>query len=530
MKKHLGLSGRALISLLTIANGLTMGWFGYDQGVFSGVLISDDFLHHFPRIKNDHNISGITSSCFSLGAFVGAIFAFTFGEKIGRRSTILFGSLFNTIGAVLQIASFHLPMLIIGRIINGFGMGITSSTCPVYQAESTKAKYRGRLVVFGSVSNTFAYMLSNWMNYGLYFSSGPLEWRFPLAFQLVFPLISVPIIFFILPESPRWLINHGKLDEGLETIAALWGKNLSTDDAVVRAEYYSILASTEEEHASQPPLKKVLTGKDNHKTLRRVILGCGTQFMQQFTGVNALGYYMPTILTVQLNFSKETAKLLTACNATSYLGAALVCLIIIDKLGRRIMMLYGSIGCCLTYIVAAVAIKVSETKLKYEMGALTVSMFFVYYVIYGTSYAKVPWVYSSEINTIGWRTRGAAAATATNWICGFCITQYTDIAVTNLGWGFYLLFAIIVLCYAPIVWFFYPETARRTLEDINFMFDKYDTVFLGKHKELRQRSRPQLFIDAEDKRINDIALLNKSDEDEKYDTIHVEENASRSSV
>ena len=246
MKKHLGMSGRLLLSLLTLANGLTMGWFGYDQGVFSGVLISEDFLNHFPKIKNNHNVSGITSSCFSLGAFCGAIFAFTFGEKIGRRKTILLGSLFNVIGAVLQIASFHLPMLIVGRIVNGFGMGMTSSTCPIYQAESTKAKYRGRLVVLGSVSNTAAYMLSNWMNFGLYFSSGPLEWRFPLAFQLVFPLISVPIML-IAPESPRWLMNHGRLEEGYQTIAALWGKNLSFDDEVVKTEYYNILASIEEE-------------------------------------------------------------------------------------------------------------------------------------------------------------------------------------------------------------------------------------------------------------------------------------------
>lgn len=530
MKKHLGLSGRLLLSLLTLANGLTMGWFGYDQGVFSGVLISEDFLHHFPRIKNNHNVSGITSSCFSLGAFCGAIFAFTFGERIGRRKTILLGSVFNIVGAVLQIASFHLPMLIIGRIVNGFGMGMTSSTCPIYQAESTKAKYRGRLVVLGSVSNTAAYMLSNWMNFGLYFSSGPLEWRFPLAFQLIFPLISVPIML-IAPESPRWLMNHGRLEEGYQTIAALWGKNLSFDDEVVKTEYYSILASIEEEKAAQVPLKKVLIGKDKHKNLRRVILGCGTQFMQQFTGVNALGYYMPTILTVQLGFSKETAKLLTACNATSYLGAALVCLIIIDKIGRRIMMLYGSIGCCITYIIAAIAMKVSETRDTYAMGALTVSMFFVYYVIYGTSYAKVPWVYSSEINSIGWRTRGAAAATATNWICGFCITQYTDIAVTNMRWGFYLLFAMIVLCYAPVVWFFYPETAKRTLEDINFMFDLYDTLFLGKHRELRQRSRPQLFIDAEVERIDAIKAANHGKEyDEKLDAYHVEDaKSSRSS-
>jgi len=99
-----------------------MAWFGYDQGVFSGVLISSDFIHRFPETKNA-NISGIVSSCFSLGAFVGAIFAFMTGDKTGRKLAVAIGLCCNLVGAVLQIAAFHLPMMFIGRIINGFGMG-----------------------------------------------------------------------------------------------------------------------------------------------------------------------------------------------------------------------------------------------------------------------------------------------------------------------------------------------------------------------------------------------------------------------
>ncbi|CDK24810.1 unnamed protein product [Kuraishia capsulata CBS 1993] len=502
MKKHLGLSGNYLLGFLTAMNGLTMGWFGYDQGVFSGVLISADFISHFPKVK-DSNISGITSSCFSLGAFLGAITAFSFGEKIGRKKTILCGSILNAIGAILQISAFHLPQMIIGRVINGFGMGLTSSTCPVYQAECTKAQYRGRLVVVGSLSNTFAYMLANWMNFGLYFSSGPLQWRFPMAFQLLFPMFSVPILLF-LPESPRWLMNNKRFDEGLQNIALLWGKDLKSEDPLVQEEYYSILSIIDQESKNRVPLKDVLLCKDKTHNLKRVVLGMGTQFMQQFTGVNALGYYMPTILTTQLGFSSSRAKLLSACNATSYLAAAFVCLIIIDMVGRRRLMIWGSLSCCVCYIIAAVSVKVADTHLKFEMGCLTVTMFFLYYVCYGTSYAKVPWVYSSEINSIGWRTRGAAAATATNWICGFCVTQYTKKAIDNMKWGFYLLFACIVLCYVPVVYFLYPETSRRTLEDIDYMFQEYDVVIVSRYKVLTQRGRAEEFAINEEQRVQDV--------------------------
>lgn len=116
------LSGLPLLVVITVMNSVSMAWFGYDQGVYGGVLISADFRNHFPEVE-DANVSGITASCFSLGAFVGCLFAFAFGDKLGRRWTIFIGMACNFVGAVLQIASFQLPQMIVGRLINGFGMG-----------------------------------------------------------------------------------------------------------------------------------------------------------------------------------------------------------------------------------------------------------------------------------------------------------------------------------------------------------------------------------------------------------------------
>lgn len=100
------------------------------EGVYGGVLISADFRQHFPEVENA-NVSGITASCFSLGAFVGCLFAFAFGDRLGRRWTIFIGMGCNFVGAVLQIASFQLPQMIVGRLINGFGMGTVSSTMKI---------------------------------------------------------------------------------------------------------------------------------------------------------------------------------------------------------------------------------------------------------------------------------------------------------------------------------------------------------------------------------------------------------------
>lgn len=311
----------------------SMAWFGYDQGVFSGVLISADFKAHFPETLNA-NTSGITSSCFSLGAFFGAICAFTYGDYLGRKKTVAMGLIFNVIGAILQVVSWHLPQMIVGRIINGFGMGLTSSTCPVYQAECSSPKSRGKLVVVGSLMNTAAFCLASWMNYGLYFQGSALQWRFPLGFQLIFPIIVATALLFI-PESPRWLLLKDRPDEALQVIARLEGRDVPIDDQNVMAQFLSIQSSLQEERKDRRPIMDILCSRDKTQTLRRLLLSCGTQFMQQFSGVNALGYYLPTLLQQSVGLGEEMSRLLTAVNGTIYLCAAFCCLLIIDRFGRR---------------------------------------------------------------------------------------------------------------------------------------------------------------------------------------------------
>jgi len=137
------------------------------------------------------------------------------------------------------------------------------------------------------------------------------------------------------------------------------------------------------------------------------------------------------------------------------------------------------------------------------MGNATTAMFFLYYFFYGTSFAKVPGVYNSEVNSLGWRTRGAAAATATNWMGGFIVTQFTKVGVDNLKWAFYLMFAIICWAYFPVVFFLYPETSRRTLEDMDEIFLNNPSPIVFNKPELTQRRRPQVYVDAEARRIGE---------------------------
>lgn len=130
------------------------------QGVFAGVLVSPDFLRVFPTTK-DANVNGLTSSCFFLGAGVGAIAAFVLGDKLGRRKTIALGLFCNAVGAILQTLSWQLAQMITGRLVNGFGIGLVSTMSPVYLSECVKSHVRGMLMGIGTCCNVLCFCIAN---------------------------------------------------------------------------------------------------------------------------------------------------------------------------------------------------------------------------------------------------------------------------------------------------------------------------------------------------------------------------------
>ncbi len=206
-----------------------------------------------------------------LGAFFGCIASFTIGDKLGRRKTVWLGLFTNVIGAILQITAFRLPQMIVGRIINGFGMGVISSTCPVFMAETSPFRLRGKLVVLGSVCNTVGFCIANWINYGLYANDGPEQWRFPLGFQLIFPLI-VAVTLPSVVESPRWLLLKNKHEDALKALARLHGKSHALNDQDLNDELSSISRSIQEERKNRAPTKDVFLFRDSNQNMRRLLL------------------------------------------------------------------------------------------------------------------------------------------------------------------------------------------------------------------------------------------------------------------
>ncbi|KAA8909271.1 hypothetical protein TRICI_004583 [Trichomonascus ciferrii] len=516
------LRGFWLLFFLTAGCMSTQGLFGFDSGVYGGISATDSWKEHFPEVA-DANIAGITSSCFSLGAFVGCLVTlFWLGDKLGRRWTIMTGMIINTVSVLLQVTAFSLPQMIVGRVINGFGIGITSSTAPAFQAECSPAHVRGRLVVLGSLTNTFGVWIAGWVNFGIIYASGDVTWRFPLALQYIFIIIPCMILPFV-PESPRWLFFKGREEEGLLALSKFHNDEISSE--VVQKESASMLEAIYSERENHLPFMDILRCKDSTQNLRRMLLGCFSMVFQQLSGVNGLGYYMPTLLE-DIGLSGVASRGFTAGYNTMYMLSAFACLLIIDRAGRRPMLFGGSIGMTAAYLLAAFSILGFQKNpdIKTPLQKLTIASFFIYYFCYGITYAKLPWVILSELPSVSNRTAAAGAATATNWMGSFIVTQFTPPGIENLNtWGFYLLFACFCLSYLPLTYLFYPETMNRTLEDIDEIFLRSKSIFVFQDKVLTQKARPQYLIDREAERI--AAMQNARMEQGKADSIHHVENS-----
>ncbi|KAF2690891.1 general substrate transporter [Lentithecium fluviatile CBS 122367] len=496
-RAYLGGSGERLTVWISVAASTVLIFYGYDQGVFGNVIISEDFLHTFGYPSA--NMQGVMTSIYNIGCFIGAMSTIWTGDILGRPRQIMLGSTIIGIGAIIQTASYGVAQMMVGRIVAGMGTGMNTATAGVWQAETSKMSSRGKLVIIQMANCITGFSISNWLTLAFSFAPRDIAWRFPLAFQLFFTFC-IYVMCPFLPDSPRLLIRKGKHEEALEVLAALEGHGATPESASVRTQYKIIKDILDREHMNTYTWGELLSGKGPSGVLRRMILGAWMQAMNQISGINVTSYYMSYIFINALGISELLSRILAAAGSVDYLVFACLAYFVIERYGRRKVMMVSAFACSMCWVIIAIALGLSANGgNEYKLGIVAVSFFFVFFASFGMGVLGVPWLYPTEINALEMRTKGASLAMSTNWIMNYAVVQVTLPGIQNIGWKFWIIWAVICASFIPVTYFFYPETANRTLEDIDRFFETGPGIFVHRNKLAVQLHRPAEFIEADDR-------------------------------
>ncbi|CAK40833.1 general substrate transporter [Aspergillus niger ATCC 13496] len=466
--------------------------FGYDQGVVSGVITMQSFGARFPRVYMDSSFKGWFVSTLLISAWFGSLINGPIVDRIGRKLSIITAVVVFVVGSAIQCGAVNIPMLFAGRAIAGVAVGQLTMVVPLYISEVSIPEIRGGLVVLQQLSVTNGILISYWIDYGTNYIGGTrcapnipytggtasspsfdpytdipsdgictgqseASWRLPLAIQII-PALTLGLGMLFFPDSPRWLLMKERDDEALQALSRL--RRQSTNNPDLTNEYLEIKASIMLENSFARERFPELSGFRLHAAqyislvttwarFKRLAIGCCIMFFQQFMGCNAIIYYAPTIFaqlgldgnTVRFNLilfisggadetdtTKQSSLLATGVYGIINCLSTLPALFLIDKVGRRGLLMSGATGTCISLVIVGAIIGVYGSDLVHHQSAGWAGIAFIYIYDINFSYSfglftPIGWVLPSEIFNLSIRSKAISITTSATWMCNLYVEE-----------------------------------------------------------------------------------------------------------
>ncbi|KAI4715559.1 MFS quinate transporter-like protein QutD [Aureobasidium sp. EXF-10727] len=507
---------------------------GYTTSFIGTTVALDSFQEYYGLDQlSDSKASFISAnivSLFQAGAFFGSIFAYTTSYFLGRRASIWIFITVFLVGAGITLSPSHsLGPLYAGRVISGFGVGGCTMVVPIFLSEIAPPAIRGRLVGLYELGWQTGGLVGFWIIFGVSEGSaltGRNQFLIPFAVQLV-PAGMVLVGSVMLKETPRWLFSKGRREKAIKNLC--WIRNLEPTDQYIIEEVEMMEAANDEiPKGFFQPIKLALT---DNKILWRLFLGHMLFVLQNFSGINAIvsttcllhreherlllpsadaltqssqNYYSPTIFRTMGINSTYTVDLMTGIfGVLKTVMTVLWLTVLVDKWGRRQLLVYGSIAgaSCMYIIGALITSKVSSSGSGTttsdhlnSQGIATIVMVYLWTTFYIPSWNGTPWVINAEMFTTASRNVGQVSASMSNWLWTFIIARFTPDMISSMGpdgCGMYFFFAGMSTLSLGFVWYLLPETKSVPL-------DKMDRLF-----EIRpvRRAQPQLMQELQEENL-----------------------------
>lgn len=457
------------VSFLAIVAAIGGFLFGYDTAVISGTI---------GQVAAQFNLDPIDQGwyvgCALIGSIAGVLCAGMLSDNLGRKKTILISSILFGASSILCTMASDLNALVIARMVGGVGIGVVSIVSPLYISEVSVPKYRGRLVSLYQLAVTIGFLGAYIVNFGLlnYSHGGSAEltspflykifheevWRSMLGMAFIPSFIFFIVIFFI-PESPRWLILKQKDEKAVGILAKIFGsKEVAESEMRATKEVAQGGEKTDWKALLQPGI------------LKAVIIGAAIAILGQFMGVNAVLYYGPTIFE-QAGLSSGDSLMYQVIVGLVNVITTIIAVFIIDKVGRKKLVYFGVSGMIICLLLIAGYFTFGESL---GLSNIILLIFFLSYVFCcAISISAVIFVFLSEMYPIKVRGLAMSIAGFSLWIGTYLIGQLTPWLLANItAAGTFTLFAVMCVPYILIVWKLMPETAGKSLEEIEKFWKK----------------------------------------------------------
>ncbi|EME47811.1 hypothetical protein DOTSEDRAFT_69671 [Dothistroma septosporum NZE10] len=480
-----------LIAAISIIGG---GLFGFDISSMSAIIATDPYLCYFNQgpgecVGPTANVQGGITASMAGGSWLASLFSGFLSDAVGRKRAIMVGSVIWIVGCIIVAAAQNIPMLIVGRIINGFCVGICSAQVPVYITEIAPPTKRGRLVGAQQWAITWGILIMFYISYGCSFISGTAAFRVPWALQMI-PAVILFLGMIVLPESPRWLATKDKWEE-CEQVLILTHGNGEPNSPLVAHELEEIKEWLEIERQSQNVSYWELFSP---RYINRTHIGLFTQIWSQLTGMNVMMYYITYVFTM----AGLTGNTLLVSSSIQYVINVVMtvpALIWIDRVGRRPLLLLGS-TLMATWLFANAAIlavhgtdpgpngvdniKEASVQVSGAASKAVIACSYLFVASYAPTWGPVSWVYPAELFPNRLRGKAVALATSGNWAFNFALGYFVPPAFINIKWQTYILFAVFCVAMTIHVFFIFPETAGKPLEEVTEMFEDPNGIkYLG---------------------------------------------------
>ncbi|KAJ5553231.1 hypothetical protein N7494_002609 [Penicillium frequentans] len=472
----------ARVYILSIVTSMGAFLFGYDLAFIGTAIDLAPFQRDFGLDGASESVQNAFSanivSLLQAGCFFGALAAAPVGDKLGRRLALAIGAVAFIVGSIMQtVSAGNKDIMFVGRVIGGVGVGFASMLVPLYTAECAPPQIRGRLVGVYEIGVQLGTCLGFWINFGVDRNMAPTsaQWMTPFALQLI-PggLLLIGLIF--MSESPRWIAKtHGRA-RAIETLSKL--RDLPADHPAVQEEVSDILDQLEIELSDSLGNTRAAWKELMEPGLRnRVFLGVMIMIFFQMCGSNAINYYSPRIFkSIGLQGTEATLVSTGIYGIVRLVAVFIAMFFIVDRFGRKSMLIYGSIMIAISMWLIGAFVKVQSSTVTSD-GSLSATSYaaavfiFVFAVSFCFSWAGVPWVICSEIYPLRVRGLCMSICVATHWLFNFVIARSTPYMISNIGFGTYFVFAACTTLAVPFVWFMIPETKGMKLEEVDALFE-----------------------------------------------------------